>query len=258
MVSKVLVFYFFPWIATSTLVLGDLIKLPRCSTRSTIVTSANLDKIFNTLRDLTRRLESSKHSHDETTGSNFLIIGLGNPGREYKETRHNIGFMMVDALANRLKTEFTRSQSKALVTIGRYQGHKIVLAKPQTYMNNSGHVTRALLKFYKIKLGNLLVAYDDVDLPFATIRMKPSGGSAGHKGMVSIIEQLGSQDFPRLRLGVGRPPGYKKAANYVLKPFNKDEIEFLENYLNRATNASLAFITDGIEFAMTNFNRSGG
>jgi PTH1 family peptidyl-tRNA hydrolase len=217
----------------------------------------NLDKIFEALRGITRRTESQPDSQPALSGESFLIVGLGNPGREYKNTRHNIGFMLVDALASRLSVEFTRSQSKALICDGRYQGHKIILAKPQTYMNRSGHPTRALLKFYKLDPDHLLVAYDDVDLPFATIRLKPSGGSAGHKGMGSILEQLGTDQFPRLRMGVGRPPGQKQAADYVLKPFTKSEDEFLDQFIQRAADTVQAFITQGIDFAMTNFNRIG-
>jgi PTH1 family peptidyl-tRNA hydrolase len=153
-----------------------------------------------------------------------------------------------------MNLSFTRSQSKALITDGPYQGQKIILAKPQSYMNKSGHPTRSLLKYYKLPAENLLVVYDDVDLPFDTIRIKPSGGSGGHKGMRSIIEQLGTNNFPRIRLGIGRPLGSKQAANYVLKPFTKDESDYLSVFLDRATDAIQAFVTQGIDFAMTNYN----
>jgi PTH1 family peptidyl-tRNA hydrolase len=216
--------------------------------------NTNLDKIFDALRGLTNRKENRTPDHSESTGATTLIVGLGNPGREYRNTRHNIGFMLADQLADRMNVSFTRSQSKALITDGRYKEKKIILAKPHTYMNKSGHPTSALLKFYKITPENLLVVLDDVDLPFNTIRMKPSGGSAGHKGMKSIIEQLGTSNFPRLRLGVGRPPGYKQAANYVLKPFSKDEAEFLNGFLTRAADAAQAFVAHGIDYAMTNYN----
>ena len=122
-------------------------------------------------------------------------------------------------------------------------------------INASGQVVGALLKFYKIPYENLLVAYDDVDLPFETIRMKPSGGSAGHRGMQNIIEQIGTQKFPRLRLGVGRAYGSKQAADYVLKPFSKEESEFLSVYIDRAAEAVLAYIKEGIDRAMTEYNR---
>jgi PTH1 family peptidyl-tRNA hydrolase len=190
----------------------------------------------------------------EPEGQTFLITGLGNPGKEYRETRHNIGFMAVDCIAERLGVSFTRTQSKALVTDARYRGQRIYLAKPQTYMNASGQAVVALLKFYKIPHKNLLVAYDDVDLPFETIRMKPSGGSAGHRGMENIIQQLGTQNFPRLRLGVGRAYKAKGAADYVLKPFSKEEREFLSVYINRAAEAALAYVAEGIDRAMTKYN----
>jgi len=214
----------------------------------------NLDKIFDAIRSLTTRPEAKSLQPSEINGATFLIVGLGNPGREYRDTRHNIGFMVVDQLAGRMNISFNRAKSKALITDGRYQGLKIILAKPQTFMNKSGHPTSSLLKFYKLTPKNLLVVYDDVDLPFDTIRIKPSGGSAGHKGMRSIIEQLGTDEFPRLRMGVGRPAGGKQAANYVLKPFNKEETEILDIYLARAADATQAFLTHGIDYAMTKYN----
>jgi PTH1 family peptidyl-tRNA hydrolase len=214
----------------------------------------DLDNIFDAIKGLTRRKKTGKSETPEPEGATFLIVGLGNPGREFKNTRHNIGFMLVDRLAQRMNVDFSRSQSKALVTDGRYQGYKILLAKPQTFMNKSGHPTRALLKFYKLSLENFLVVYDDVDLPFETLRIKPSGSSGGHKGMESIIKQLGSSDFPRLRLGIGRPPGSQQAADYVLKPFKKQEVEFLENYLARAADAVQTFIDQGIEYTMNQYN----
>jgi PTH1 family peptidyl-tRNA hydrolase len=218
------------------------------------MTETNLDKLFEALRGITRREKSGQPKPVEIlNGQTFLIAGLGNPGREYRENRHNIGFMLVDRLAQRLEVTFSRTQSQALVTDGRYQNHKIILVKPQTYMNNSGQAVGGLVKFHKLPLANLLVAYDDVDLPFGAIRMKTSGGSAGQKGMKSIIQRLGTQDFPRLRLGIGRPPGRMEAAAYVLQDF--DNPEELELFLERAADAALAFISDGIEQAMTVYNR---
>lgn len=184
----------------------------------------------------------------------YLIAGLGNPGREYRNNRHNIGFMLVDRLADRLGVSFSRMESKALVTKSEYQGRRIVLAKPQTYMNLSGQAVGALAHFYKVPLENILVVYDDVDLPQETLRMRPGGGSAGHKGMKSIIERLGSQEFPRLRLGVGRPPGHKEAADYVLQDFSKAEAEMLPQILDRAVDAVLVYLTEGLNAAMTQFN----
>ncbi|HBY07035.1 MAG TPA: aminoacyl-tRNA hydrolase [Chloroflexi bacterium] len=220
----------------------------------------DLDKLFDALRGIVHTPEQSEAADNADSAASesqpYLIVGLGNPGKDYRDTRHNIGFMLVDRLAERLNLSFTRTQFKALITDGRSQNQRIYLAKPQTFMNASGQAVGALVKFYKIPLKNLLIAYDDVDLPFDTIRMKPSGGSAGHKGMTSIIQQLGTPDFPRLRLGVGRSFGSRQAADYVLKPFSKEESEFLTSYLDRAADAALAYLREGIQQAMTEYNRS--
>ena len=161
----------------------------------------SLDKLFDALKGITRSGEgpdSATSAESNSEGQTFLIAGLGNPGKDYRDTRHNIGFMTLDRIAERLDVIFTRTQAKALITDGWHQGNRIYLAKPQTFMNASGQSVNALVKFYKIPLENLLIAYDDVDLPFDTIRLKPSGGSAGHRGMKNIIQQLGTQNFPRL------------------------------------------------------------
>jgi PTH1 family peptidyl-tRNA hydrolase len=223
------------------------------------MTETSLDKLFDALKGITHHKGQSEStaSEDRDPGKGtFLIVGLGNPGKEYRETRHNIGFITTDRIAERLGIKFTRTQSKALITDAHYRDHRIYLAKPQTFMNASGQAVSALLKFYKIHYNNLLVVYDDVDLPFETIRMKPAGGSAGHRGMQNIIQQIGTQEFPRLRLGVGRAYGSKQAADYVLKPFSKEELEFLSVYIDRAADAALAYVAEGIEQAMTTYNRS--
>lgn len=223
------------------------------------MSETSLDKLFDALKGITPNKEQSDSAHLSdygTDGQTFLIAGLGNPGKEYRETRHNIGFMSVDRIAERLGVSFTRTQSKALITDALYQRQRIYLAKPQTFMNASGQAIGALLKFYKIPHENLLVIYDDVDLPFETIRIKPSGGSAGHLGMMNIIQQLGTQDFPRLRLGVGRAYKSRQAGDYVLKPFSKEESEFLSAYIDRAADAALAYIMEGIDQAMTEYNRN--
>jgi PTH1 family peptidyl-tRNA hydrolase len=184
----------------------------------------------------------------------FLITGLGNPGPEYRHTRHNIGFMLVDAVAAELGVKFTRLESRALVTRGEHQGRKIILAKPQTFMNLSGQAVSAITRYYKIPINQLLVAYDDVDLPIGTIRIRPAGGSAGQKGMASIIDRLGTQDIPRLRLGIGRPPGRMEAAAYVLQPFSTSEAAAIKPVLERAAQAALRFVTHGLEAAMNEYN----
>jgi peptidyl-tRNA hydrolase, PTH1 family len=189
-----------------------------------------------------------------STPSIYLLVGLGNPGRQYANTRHNIGFMVIDRLAARLEKLFSRVQMRSLVTEARFQGRRVLLAKPQTYMNDSGITVGSLVKFYKIPITQLLVAHDDVDLPFGTLRLRPGGGSAGQKGVSSIQERLGTQDLPRLRIGVGRPPGSKLAAAYVLQNFSRAEEEFLPPVLDHAAEAALTFVTDGLERAMNRYN----
>ncbi|MBV6392933.1 MAG: Peptidyl-tRNA hydrolase [Anaerolineales bacterium] len=189
-----------------------------------------------------------------TPPSPHLLIGLGNPGREYKDTRHNIGFMLVDHLAERIGARGLKVQSKAIVTSGLYEETKIILAKPQTYMNLSGQSVQGLLHFYKIPLENLIVAHDDLDIPFGAIRIRPTGGPGGQRGMANTIELLGTKDFPRLRLGIGRPPGRMDPKDYVLQNFSKDEAKILPEILSRAADAAIEFVMNGLNSAMNKFN----
>lgn len=184
----------------------------------------------------------------------FLLIGLGNPGREYKDSRHNIGFMLIDHLAVRLNAHGMKLQSKAIVISTHYEERKIILAKPQTYMNLSGQSVQGLLHFYKVPFENLLVAHDDLDLPFGTIRIRPGGGPGGQRGMASTIEKLGTQDFPRLRLGIGRPPGRMDPRDYVLQSFSKEDSKLLPEILDRSAEAALTFVTQGLNRTMNQFN----
>jgi PTH1 family peptidyl-tRNA hydrolase len=162
--------------------------------------------------------------------------------------------MTLDRLAARLNLVYSRVQFRALVIDSRYQGSRLLLAKPQTYMNESGQAVGALVKFYKIHLENLLVVHDDVDLPLGTLRIRPGGGSAGQKGVESIIDRLGTQDFPRLRIGVNRPPGQMLAAAYVLQEFSRVEVDVLTLALDRAVEAVLAFVTQGLDKTMNQYN----
>lgn len=184
----------------------------------------------------------------------ILIVGLGNPGRDYRDNRHNIGFMLMDALADRLNISFSRLQFKALVTSSEYIGNKLIIAKPQTYMNLSDQSVVSMLRFYKLPLSNFIVANDDLDLPVGTIRIRPTGGSGGQKGINSIIENLGTQDFPRLRLGIGRPPGQMQASDYVLQNFAKEEMTLVIEMLQKAVDAILLFTESGLNAAMTKYN----
>ena len=184
----------------------------------------------------------------------FLIAGLGNPGRRYEHNRHNVGFMLVNCMAEKLGASFGRVESRAVVAKTVYQGQRTVLVKPQTFMNNSGAAISSLVRFYKVPFENLLVIYDDVDLPLGTLRIRPFGGSAGQKGMQSIIERLGTEAFPRLRIGTSRPPGRMDAADYVLQDFPPDEAELLAETLERGVKAGLTFISEGLEKAMNLYN----
>jgi len=186
----------------------------------------------------------------------FLIVGLGNPGREYRNSRHNIGFMVLDQLAGKMDTSFSKMKMNALMTAVRYKGQRIILLKPQTFMNLSGKAAASFIRFYKLPLENLLVVYDDVDLPFQNLRMRPNGGDAGQKGVRSIIKELGTKDFPRLRIGINRPPGRMSVSSYVLLNFSDQEVETLPFVLDQAADAILAFVELGLNQAMTTYNQS--
>ncbi len=183
-----------------------------------------------------------------------IIVGLGNPGREYRHNRHNVGFMAVNRLATRMDLRFTRKQDGALVVQGQIGEHPVLLAKPQGYMNRSGGPVASLVRFYQVPLDRLLVCYDEMDLPLGALRLRPEGGSAGHNGMKSIIESLGSQEFPRLRLGIGRPPGKRQGAAHVLKDFSGDEAEIVDLALEKAAEAIEAFVLEGVQAAMNKHN----
>ena len=184
----------------------------------------------------------------------YLIVGLGNPGREYKQNRHNIGFMAVDRFAAQHHLSFGKVQSKGLLGNGRVGETSLLLLKPQTYMNSSGDSAAAIARYYKIPIANTLVVYDELDLPFGTLRLRGKGGAGGHNGMRSIIQQLGN-DFPRLRLGVGRPPSRMPAAAYVLQNFGKADQPLLNDLLDEAVRAIDTYLHDGIELAMTRHNQ---
>jgi PTH1 family peptidyl-tRNA hydrolase len=184
----------------------------------------------------------------------FLIVGLGNPGRDYRRHRHNVGFMLADRLATDLGVRFTRRRARALVADTRIEAAKVILAKPQTFMNLAGESVSSLVRFYRPPLDHLLVVCDDLDLPRGILRLRPGGGSAGHKGLQSIFEALESQDFPRLRIGIGRPPGAMEPADYVLQPFAPEEHALMEAALDRAAQSARQFVTEGIQPAMNRFN----
>lgn len=183
-----------------------------------------------------------------------LIVGLGNPGRAYRENRHNAGFMCIDHLAERWSVSLSKSQSKALLATTQVDDRSIILAKPQTFMNKAGQSVAALARFYKVEPPRLLVVYDDLDLPQGEVRMRPFGGSGGHRGMRSIIQGLGSSEFPRLRIGIGRPQGRVDPADYVLQDFSSDEKVLIDIAIRHCHDCILRLLADGIDAAMTYCN----
>jgi len=185
----------------------------------------------------------------------FLIIGLGNPGRQYRGNRHNIGFMVVDRLAADNGIQSSKVQNKAIVGDGRVAGQRVILAKPQTYMNNSGDAVGPLANFYRMPPENIFVVYDEMDIPLGTIRLREKGGAGGHNGMKSIIQHIG-QDFPRMRLGVGRPPGRMEPPAYLLQDFSSEQLPIVSEMIDEAIRAIETYLQEGIQMAMNKHNGS--
>ena len=187
----------------------------------------------------------------------ILIAGLGNPGLKYKNTRHNLGFMVIDELARDYDIKLvTDKKNGVFVGDDLISGKKVVLAKPQLFMNNSGIPIKLLVNYFKISLGDsLIVIHDDMDLLFGSIRIRKDGASAGHNGLESIIKEVGSKDFVRVRLGIGRPLLKNKAADYVLSVFSKDETTILGSFVTKAKEAVVSILKEGVENSMNSFNR---
>ena len=184
-----------------------------------------------------------------------LIVGLGNPDPEYQWTPHNLGFMAVDELANRASIRVERPEGKALVGRGKLAGEEILLAKPQTYMNLSGISVRELLAKYELEVSDLLVMWDEVQLPLGTIRIHPEGSAGSHNGAKSVIGAVGTQEFARLRLGCGPEHQLSSRREYVLRPMKKAELEIAAEMLDEAGNAVETILKEGLDAAMTKFNR---
>jgi PTH1 family peptidyl-tRNA hydrolase len=182
-----------------------------------------------------------------------IILGLGNPGPRYLLTRHNVGFRVVDKLSACLKTPLYQTRYQAFYGKGQVDGRQVVLAKPLTYMNNSGLAAAALCRAFGVEPDRLLAVYDDLDLPPGTIRLRPRGGSGGHNGLKSLIYHLGTEEFPRLRVGIGRPD-MGDAADYVLEEFLPEEAGLLEEVLGLAADAALLFVREGTVAAMNRYN----
>ena len=185
-----------------------------------------------------------------------LIAGLGNPGRQYECTRHNAGFLAVDALAAAHAIQIGRRKFDALFEKGRIEGRDVVIAKPQTYMNLSGPCLRALADYFRIRREALIVVHDDIDLAFERLKINERGGDGGHKGIRSIINAFGGDQFVRVRMGVGRPENGRDAADHVLQTFTPDEESQLDGVLRRTCEAIVTILTKGTQEGMNRFNRN--
>jgi PTH1 family peptidyl-tRNA hydrolase len=184
----------------------------------------------------------------------FLVVGLGNPGPRYAATRHNAGFFVLDELGARVGGSFKTHKSRADVLEGRLAGTSVVLAKPRSFMNESGGPVSALSRFYKIGPEQIIVVHDELDLPFGGLRLKRGGGEGGHNGLRSISPSLGSKDYVRVRFGIGRPPGRQDPADYVLREFGSAERKELEFLIDRAADAAEKVVGAGLEAAQNEFN----
>lgn len=184
----------------------------------------------------------------------FDLSDFGNPGVEYERTRHNVGFKVVDKIAENLKIDMSKNKFNAIIGEGRFENEKIILMKPQTYMNLSGNSVRQVMDFYKLDSENLIVIYDDIDIELGRIRIKKSGGAGTHNGMRNIVQMISSENFPRVRVGTGKPKFQMDLAEYVLMPFSKEEDEVVKKAISRATEAVIKIINSDIQTAMNEFN----
>jgi peptidyl-tRNA hydrolase, PTH1 family len=193
-------------------------------------------------------------SRSSASDDRQLVVGLGNPGPRYAGTRHNVGFLVVDLLAERMGGRFKAHRGRADVVEGRLAGVPVVLAKPRSYMNESGGPIVAVSRFYKVPVDRLTIVHDDLDLPFGTLRLKRGGGDGGHNGLRSATTALGSREYARVRFGIGRPPGRQDPADYVLRDFPAAERKELGYLVDRAADAVEALLADGLESAQNKFN----
>ncbi len=185
----------------------------------------------------------------------FLVAGLGNPGEEYALTPHNLGFLTVDRLAEQHGIRITRKDSKALIGLGEIDGREVMLAKPQTFMNLSGTSLAPLMEKHGIELGRLVVVYDELDLPWRALRIKPKGSAAGHNGMKSTIQSLKTNEIVRVRLGIHPGHEIRDGAEFLLAPMKRSQMKELDEFVGLAADAVRSIIAEGVEKAMTRYNR---
>ncbi|MBN1546111.1 MAG: aminoacyl-tRNA hydrolase [Syntrophaceae bacterium] len=183
-----------------------------------------------------------------------LIVGLGNPGPRYQNSRHNFGFLVIDKLAGLYGIDLDRRDFEAHWGKGKIEGIPVLLAKPQTFMNLSGSAVRNLAGFFRVELSDVVIVHDDLDLPFATVRLKEGGGHGGHRGLMSVEDHFGDPGFTRIRLGIGRPGEQMTAEHYVLQPFPKEDEQVLAETVERACGAIKVMLTDGVQKAMSQFH----
>lgn len=184
----------------------------------------------------------------------YIIAGLGNPGKQYEGTRHNAGFMTLDVLADRYRIDVGEKAHKALIGKGVIEGNKVILVKPQTFMNLSGESIRSVLDYYKAEPSEFIVIYDDISLEPGNLRIRKKGSAGGHNGIKNIIAHLGTQEFPRVRVGVGAKPPRMDLADYVLGHFPKEERELMAQAFEDGASAAVSMITEGIDAAMNHYN----
>jgi PTH1 family peptidyl-tRNA hydrolase len=183
-----------------------------------------------------------------------LVVGLGNPGPRYAATRHNAGFLVVDLLARRVGGRFKAHKGRADVLETRIAGAPVVLVKPRSYMNESGGPVVSVARFFKVPVESIIVVHDELDLPYGALRLKRGGGDGGHNGLRSVSAALGSREYARVRLGIGRPPGRQDPADYVLREWSSTERKDLEFHVDRAADAVEKLLADGLEAAQNAFN----
>ncbi len=194
-----------------------------------------------------------KNKNDTARENTYIVVGLGNPGAKYDFTRHNIGFMIIDCLSKELNISVTKIKHHALIGEGRIGTNKIVLVKPQTFMNLSGKSVVSLINFYKIPIENLIVIYDDIDIEYKELRIREKGSAGTHNGMKSIIGALGEQEFPRVRMGIGRDPVIP-LHSYVLSKFSKKELKEIESFITSGANAAIEIINGDVNSSMNKYN----
>lgn len=183
-----------------------------------------------------------------------IIVGLGNPGSEYEKTRHNTGFMVIDKIAEKYNIEIKKEKSKALIGTGEINGEKVMLVKPQTFMNLSGEAVRGIMDFYKESIDNLLVVFDDIDLELGNIRIKERGSAGTHNGMKSVVQNVGTVDFKRVKVGIGKPKVNMDLVNYVLGKFSDDELKILTGSIEKAVDAVEIIVSGNVSKAMNLYN----